>query len=190
MPDGRRTHLRTWRDLKAHGDLPTIVITLPARWLATANVADALATAATNIGSVEQQLRVDLPEMDAVIEQSSFAGRPRELHDLGLRFGPGAVPLHHLLALPVNVLMLRAAVEPGADGDQDARQHEILRAMTQLGHQLSLTIVADGITTAAQRGALRALGVDRGYEPSLSPTFPATTMAIYLRRIASGRDTT
>jgi EAL domain-containing protein (putative c-di-GMP-specific phosphodiesterase class I) len=51
------------------------------------------------------------------------------------------------------------------NGIEEDRQRSLVAMMTRLGHQLGVTVVAEGVETAEQLAALRELGCDeiQGY---------------------------
>ncbi len=92
----------------------------------------------------------------------------RQLGAIGVRiaiddFGTGYSSLSYLKRLPVHAIKLDRSftVGIGAGSDDDA----IVKLTTDLGHQLGLEVIAEGIETAEGLDALRILGCDtaQGY---------------------------
>ncbi len=74
-------------------------------------------------------------------------------------FGTGYSSLAYLRQLPADELKLdRSFIQ---DIDTNAEARAIVQAVIQLAHALSLTVVAEGVETAAQRDTLQSLGCDR-----------------------------
>jgi len=99
-----------------------------------------------------------------LIEDLIVARRELEaLHQLGVRiaiddFGTGYTSLGQLARLPVDVIEIdRSFIN---DIDQ-RRDRSLVRMVTELGHQLGVTIVAEGVETKSQLSMLQALGCAR-----------------------------
>src|SRR5437763_6744241 len=90
--------------------------------------------------------------------------RLRRLRELGVGlaiddFGTGYSSLSYLRAFPVHELKIDRSFVAGMAGDADSLA--LVRTIVQLADSLSLRTVAEGVETAAQYDALRALGCDR-----------------------------
>ncbi|WP_435823346.1 putative bifunctional diguanylate cyclase/phosphodiesterase [Catellatospora citrea] len=100
----------------------------------------------------------------------------RELRGLGVRFavddfGTGFSSLTFLTRIAVDELKVdRTFVARMADSRQAAA---IVQAVVDLGRQLGLRVVAEGVETADQRIALRRLGCDAGQGFHFSHPLPA-----------------
>jgi diguanylate cyclase (GGDEF)-like protein/PAS domain S-box-containing protein len=75
-------------------------------------------------------------------------------------FGTGYSSLAYLNRFPVDVVKIDRSFI--VDIDTDPRELAIVRAVTDLGHALGLTVLAEGIETDAQQAELRAIGCDIG----------------------------
>jgi len=92
----------------------------------------------------------------------------QRLHDLGVRlsiddFGTGYTSMAYLRRLPVDELKVdRSFVTSMTTNEHDA---VLVRTAIDLGHNLGLTIVAEGVENAGHVAALRALDCDiaQGY---------------------------
>jgi len=90
------------------------------------------------------------------------------LSELGVRlaiddFGSGNSSLGYLKRLPVDVLKIDKSFVLGMQESED--DAVIVRSTIDLGHNLGLRVVAEGVETDATRGALQQLGCDvaQGY---------------------------
>ena len=95
----------------------------------------------------------------AAIQQLSDHGTSIALDD----FGTGFASLSHLRALPVNKLKIdRSFIAGIADEDGDAT---IVKAIVDLGHNLGIQVIAEGIETPRQAEVLCGFGCDfaQGY---------------------------
>jgi len=98
-------------------------------------------------------------------------------------FGVGYSSLSYLRRLPVDVLKLdRAFVERLDDGD--AADAAIVVAVVNLARSLGLTVVAEGVETAAQRRELRALGCTMAQGYLFARPVPAPALTELLQREA------
>ena len=111
----------------------------------------------------------------------------RELRELGVRFavddfGTGFSSLTFLTRIAVDELKVdRTFVARMADSKQAAA---IVQAVVDLGRQLGLRVVAEGVETADQRTALRRLGCDAGQGFHFSRPLPADQITESLRALA------
>lgn len=124
-----------------------------------------------------QPSRLELTERGVVRDVQFGVRQFGELRELGVclaldDFGAGEAHLGALLRLPFDTLKLdKSLVQPLGSSDAARR---VLRAVRVLAHELDLTVVAEGIETAAQLSLTRELGCDRlqGYwlgRPSPDP---------------------
>jgi EAL domain-containing protein (putative c-di-GMP-specific phosphodiesterase class I) len=110
--------------------------------------------------------RLTLEITESVVMQHSEVNmrRLRRLRELGVAlaiddFGTGYSSLSYLRAFPVHELKIDRSFVAGMAGNADALA--LVRTIIQLAESLSLRTVAEGVETAAQYDALRALGCDR-----------------------------
>jgi EAL domain-containing protein (putative c-di-GMP-specific phosphodiesterase class I) len=150
--------LRRWRaagrDVAVAVNVPAVVVGRPGF---TAAVLDALG-------------RNGLAPADLVVEvtESTVATRAArqglaELDAAGLRlalddFGTGWSSLAHLRDLPLRQVKVDRSFVTGLDGDPVAAA--LVRAVTALGHELGLQVVAEGVESAGESRRLAELGVD------------------------------
>jgi diguanylate cyclase (GGDEF)-like protein/PAS domain S-box-containing protein len=104
----------------------------------------------------ESLLLTDSAAMQGVIAQLKRIGVDLSLDD----FGTGHSSMDYLKFLPVDELKIERRFVAGLLTDH--RDHAIVSAITQLGHDLGLRVVAEGVETAEQAARLRELGCDVG----------------------------
>jgi diguanylate cyclase (GGDEF)-like protein len=95
-------------------------------------------------------------KVERALQRLSMAGVTIALDD----FGTGYASLTHLKQFPVDVIKLdRSFVR---DMETDASDAAIVKAVLSLGQSLGITVVAEGVETAAQASLLREYGCDLG----------------------------
>jgi diguanylate cyclase (GGDEF)-like protein/PAS domain S-box-containing protein len=73
-------------------------------------------------------------------------------------FGAGMSSFGYLKNLPVDLIKIDGSFV--RDINSDAMSHSIVGAITKIGHQLNLQVVAEWVDTAEKMQALRELGID------------------------------
>ncbi len=107
----------------------------------------------------ESTIMTDPPRARSVLVRLSKLGVRLAIDD----FGSGNSSLAHLRQLPINVLKIdKSFIQAMADDVGDAA---IVRTAIDLGHNLGLEVVAEGVETEQAQQRLRALGCDtlQGY---------------------------
>jgi diguanylate cyclase (GGDEF)-like protein len=94
-------------------------------------------------------------------------------------FGTGYCSLNYLKRFPLDTLKIDRAFV--SDITADAEDAAIVRAVIGLGHNLGLTIVAEGVETLEQLLFLRAEGCDGIQGFLMSPAIPAAAFAELIR---------
>jgi diguanylate cyclase len=133
----------------------------------------ALPGAALLIEITETSIITDFARSKAVIE---------ELRDLGIivsidDFGAGFTSLAYLSSLAVGELKLDRFFISGLAGEGKERDLELVRATIQLGHDMRLRVVAEGIEDVDTLDLLSELGCDRAQGYFISRPMPANQLA-------------
>lgn len=108
------------------------------------------------------QLILELTETVLLTNLPTVALEMQRLRSLGIRmaiddFGTGYTSLAHLQQLTIDEIKIdRSFVQQLPDG----RGSSLVRMVTELGHHLGVTIVAEGVETDEQLTALREIGCD------------------------------
>jgi EAL domain-containing protein (putative c-di-GMP-specific phosphodiesterase class I) len=118
----------------------------------------------------------------------------RDLENMGVLlsiddFGTGYSSLSHLRQLPVSELKIdRSFVRNLGDehGDNDA---VIVRSTVELGHNLGLKVVAEGVEDRATVDCLRGMGCDEIQGYYLSRPVPADEITVWLKERPARRGT-
>ncbi len=113
-------------------------------------------------------LVLELTETALVAHPDRTARVLGELRDKGVKialddFGTGPSSLSHLAEMPIDVLKLDRSFVIAEE--TDTRRVAIAKSTTRLAHDLSLTVIAEGMETAEQAARVRAMGCElmQGY---------------------------
>ncbi len=152
---------------------------LPARLL------EALTTAGLPADALELEITEDALGGDPVA-----ARVVAELRAVGLRvavddFGTGATSLTTLRCHTLDVLKIDPSLL--ASRLADPRDLAVIRAVAGLGHELGLTVVAEGVEDEASRTLLASLGVDEVQGHLVSRPVPAGVLLPFLATRAGDR---
>lgn len=172
------TQYRIWQTAGWTG---CIAVNLSARLLSDPHLPAAIATLLDQSGVAPNRLCLELTET-APLEQSSPARYSWEaLATLGVQlafddFGTGYAPLSLLQDLPVHQIKLdRRFVQHLPEVPRDLA---IVRALTTLGQDLGLVVVAEGVETAGTAAILAALGVPLAQGYYYGPPVPADSLTL------------
>jgi diguanylate cyclase (GGDEF)-like protein/PAS domain S-box-containing protein len=144
-------------------------------------------------------LVLEITESLLLVDLPTTVGTLLELRALGVRlavddFGTGYSSLSYLENLPVDILKIDksfvdriADLAPGSPAADDggAQRSVMVSAISQLGHALSLTMVAEGIEAPEQVSTLRGLDCQFGQGYYFARPLPADALAELLHRQAA-----
>jgi diguanylate cyclase (GGDEF)-like protein len=102
----------------------------------------------------ESHLMQDIPENASLLTRLGELGVGISIDD----FGTGYSSLSYLKKLPVDSIKIDSSFV--RDMEQDPNDEAIIQAILAMAHSLRLSVVAEGVETAAQLEALAALGCD------------------------------
>lgn len=129
---------------------------------------EALYDAAAPLTAHAGRVVLEITERAALEDVKELPGRLAALRRLGFRvavddLGAGYAGLASFPALQPEVVKVDMALVRGVD--QSALQQRVIRSVVDLGRELRMTVVCEGIETAAERDALARLGCDvfQGY---------------------------
>ena len=116
----------------------------------------------------ETSIAADPIRATVLLEELSAAGVKVSLDD----FGQGYTSLGSLGHLPVSELKIDRGFVFAMQASHEARA--IVASVIELGHQLGLTVVAEGVETEEVSAVLRAMGCDTMQGYLFSPAVPAS----------------
>lgn len=159
--------LQAWRDRPVLGAL-RLSVNVSALQLQQPDFVDEVLEVLQRSGVDPRRLTLELTESVLAHDMEDVAAKMRALHAAGVRlslddFGTGWSSLSYLRAMPLAELKIDRAFT--AEVTRDGHAASITRNLLQLGHDLGIDVIAEGIEHAAQYEALRAQGCDlfQGY---------------------------
>ena len=179
-----------WRRLSADFgvsvNLSARQITAP---LFTARVAAILAETGLPPGA----LTVEVNERVLVEADDLIVDRLAELNRLGIRmaiddFGTGYASLAHLRQLPLDMIKIDPSFVAGLG--QDETLTLLTRTVVQVGRDLGLRVIAEGIEQPRQLSALREMGCGYGQGFLMARPMAASGVEALIRTPAEGTGTT
>ncbi len=132
-------------------------------------------------------LQLEITETTIMTDATRTEAALSTLHRMGIGlsvddFGTGYSSLSYLRRLPVREIKIdRSFVIGMAANENDA---VIVRSTVELGRNLGMTVVAEGVETRETWDRLAALGCDVAQGYFLSPPLPADQLPEYLAKIA------
>ena len=157
------TNLRAWRI--AGVDCGRVLVNLSAAEFDQPDIARVLLYRLAEAGVPPTSFEVELTEAVRLDTRGSFA--LDTLSEAGVRialddFGTGFASMTHLVRFPVDVIKIDQSFVRGLE---DARNRCIVRTLIDLGRDLRMQVVAEGVETAQQTDWLRRMGCDvvQGY---------------------------
>jgi EAL domain-containing protein (putative c-di-GMP-specific phosphodiesterase class I) len=160
--------MRIWQTYFAGSPVPIIAVNLSARHFQNPELLEQCRIILDQTGLPPQSLHLEVTESTVMPDPVFAATLMGRLKSLGLKlalddFGTGYSSLSYLHRFPLDKLKIdRSFVAQMA---QDTEQLEIVRTIVNLGHNLGLQVIAEGIETVEQVRLLRKLGCDfcQGY---------------------------
>ena len=157
--------LQECRRWEGDGHRLSVAVNISARNLLDAEFADAVAASLERWGLSPNRLELELTETALMGNPVRALGVLRHLGGIGVvlsidDFGVGYTSLNQLKSLPISVLKIdRSFVLKMSTNAADAM---IVRSTIDLGHNLGLQVVAEGVESQEVHDALRELGCDIG----------------------------
>jgi diguanylate cyclase (GGDEF)-like protein len=129
-------------------------------------------------------LRLEVTETAVMADPRVAMTTLTQLHDLGIKlsiddYGTGYSSMAYLKRLPVDELKVDRTFVLNIDSDQD--DAALVRGAIDLGHNLGLTVVAEGVEGAAHVAALHQLGCDIAQGFHYARPMPPNDLADWLR---------
>ncbi|HWS34168.1 MAG TPA: bifunctional diguanylate cyclase/phosphodiesterase, partial [Actinoplanes sp.] len=160
--------IRQAHEWMAAGSPLPVAVNLSPRCLLDPDLIHQITSTLRSIGLPPSLLHLEVTETAVMADPAVALTALHQLKDLGIQlsiddFGTGYSSMAYLKQLPVSELKIDRTFVSTMDTDPD--DAILVRATIDLGHNLGLTVTAEGVETEAQATALSALGCDtaQGY---------------------------
>jgi EAL domain-containing protein (putative c-di-GMP-specific phosphodiesterase class I) len=179
---------RLWQDA---GLALTVSVNLSPRSLQDAQLAGEVGSMLREFGVPPSSLVLEITESGIVADPERALEIAGALGRMGVRlaiddFGTGYTSLAFLTRLPVDEIKIDKSFVIGMTSPEDA---VIVRSTIDLGHDLGLRVVAEGVETAEALEALAALRCDRAQGLHIGRPMAADDFESWLRESPMGRGT-
>ena len=161
-----------------------VAVNMSPRWLQHADVPDIVARTLEEHGVAPSQLRLEITESVVLVDPEGALATLNRLRDMGIGlslddFGTGYSSMTHLRHLPVDQLKVdKAFVQAMTTSPQDA---VIVRAAVELGHNLGLDVIAEGIEDADTLAEVVASGCSRAQGYYFARPMPASELTTWAK---------
>lgn len=175
---------RAWRD---EGLEIRVAVNLSARLLLDEHLIETIADLLLAHRVSPADLELELTESAVMADPARALDVLRGLHQMGIRlsiddFGTGYSSLAYLNRLPVDEVKIDKSFVLDLRADAAAT---IARSIIDLGHNLGLVVVAEGVEDQAAYERLGAMGCDLAQGYYLSRPIPAADLAAWARSLLS-----
>jgi EAL domain-containing protein (putative c-di-GMP-specific phosphodiesterase class I) len=175
------------RDLGALERGLAVAVNVSARNLADPAFACRVVDVLHRVGVPAHQLIVEITETALLSDPPRAASVLAELARAGVKvslddFGKGQTSLGYLSALPVHELKIDKSFV--ADMIVNRAHAAIVRSIVDLGHNLALRVVGEGVETDDVREVLRETGCDVAQGYFFARPMPADRLGVWLERNA------
>ena len=170
---------RAWLDQRR---AVPVAVNLSARCLHDAQLPDIVAAALTRHRVPARLLRLEITESAIMGDPARALQILRRLSAAGVRlslddFGTGYSSMSYLRELPVDELKVDRTFVTDMTGD--VKDHLLVRTAVELGHNLGLSVVAEGVEDESTMSALGQLGCDVAQGYLLARPMSATALDLW-----------
>ena len=172
-------------DLGPDGADIAVAVNVSARNLARASFADHVMTTLEDLGVGPRRLIIEITETALLVDPQRAAQVLAQLDAAGIRvslddFGMGQTSLGYLSSLPVHELKIDKSFV--SDMVENRSHAAIVRSIVDLGHNLALTVVGEGVESAGVFESLRESGCDLAQGYLLARPMPIEELTGFLAR--------
>jgi diguanylate cyclase (GGDEF)-like protein len=182
MLDRSLEHVRRWRSA---GFALRVAVNLSVRLLSDDDLVERIARHLDRAGVDPGSLTLEVTEGTIMADPNRAIAVLEELHALGIGlsiddFGMGYSSLNLLKRMPVSQLKIDRSFVAALPNDHD--DAVIVQSVVNLGHNLGMQVVAEGVESLESLEYLRDLGCDSVQGYYLSPPLPPAELLHWLRR--------
>ncbi|HEX2809662.1 MAG TPA: EAL domain-containing protein, partial [Kineosporiaceae bacterium] len=161
-----------------------VAVNLASRWLADPSLPDQIGGALARHGVAAGMLCLEITERGVIADPKHTTQALSRLRAMGVHlsvddFGTGYSSLTYLSRLPVDQMKIDKSFV--ADLDANPRDRAIVRSMIDLGRNLGLEVVAEGVMTPAGHQVLQDLGCRLGQGYLIARPLSPAELPGYLR---------
>ena len=140
-----------------------VAVNISGRHVLSGTLVDDVRRAVTVAGVDPARLTIEITETVLLLDLPIVIDQLQELRAMGVSiaiddYGTGYTSLNHLRYLPADVIKIDQSFVAQLD---EPREAPLVRLINDIGHTLSLLVVAEGVETAEQQAQLTAMGCDR-----------------------------
>jgi diguanylate cyclase (GGDEF)-like protein len=166
----------------------SVAVNVSARSIGRADFADNVLQALAAVGTPAERLIVEVTETALLIDPAHAATALGRLAAAGVKislddFGRGQTSLGYLSALPIDELKIDKSFV--LDMLEDPAHAAIVRSIVDLGHNLELRVVGEGVETGHVLTTLRECGCDVAQGFLLARPMPVENLRRWLRAMSS-----
>lgn len=177
--------IRQWRAWYDEGVDLTICINLSMRNLQDEDLPDKVASLLERYNSVARCIELEITESALMADAEQALDILTKFHAMGIQlaiddFGTGYSSLSYLRKLPAESLKIDLSfVINMKHDDEDAA---IVLSTVQLGHNLKMKVIAEGVEDAETLALLEEMGCDRAQGYYISRPMPAAELTTWLKK--------
>jgi diguanylate cyclase (GGDEF)-like protein len=180
--DDSLSQARSWR---SQGFEMAVGVNLSVRCLTDDDLVARIGRHLDLAGADPASLKLEVTEGTIMADPVRAIAVLEDLHSLGVSlaiddFGMGFSSLNQLKRMPVSQLKIDRSFVSGLPDDRE--DAVIVHSVIELGHNLGMEVVAEGVEDRAALEYLRSLGCDAVQGFYLSPPLPAHELLHWLRR--------
>ena len=170
----------------------TVAVNISARSLTRPDFASDLLAVLIGTGTDPRRVVLEVTETQLLTDPPRAAATLRRLHNAGFEisiddFGAGQTSLGYLAMLPISELKIDKSFVFSMLADE--RHAVIVRSVIELGHSLGLSVIAEGVESAAVEDLLRLYTCDKVQGYYVSKPIPVEELRLLLEqdRVTHGR---
>ncbi|MEM9805694.1 MAG: EAL domain-containing protein [Cyanobacteria bacterium P01_D01_bin.56] len=174
---------RQWQDMGL--DLRHMSVNLSSVQFNQGNLSDQVAKTLENTGLSPHSLELEITETALMQDANAAVRTLKELKGLGMRlavddFGTGYSSLGYLQKLPIDTLKIDNCFVRGVTHDH--KNQVILQSAIQMGHDLGLCIIAEGVETLDEQSLLESYHCDFAQGYLIGKPMSAQQLQTYLEQ--------
>lgn len=183
--DQAAAQLGEWRELMSKPHPLFLSVNVSGRQFSQLDLSDRIRERLARAKVSHDALHIEITETSLMENTPVAEGVLSALHDLGIAvhvddFGTGYSSLAYLCRFPIDTLKIDRAF---VGAMQHAPENlEVVRTIVRLGHNLGMSVVAEGVETESQFGTLRDLGCDFAQGYLFSRAVDATEVPALVQR--------